>query len=205
MPENETAVYETTSLGYDLKFRGPKTEEDYDRAAGKVGACLEDAIDNTIYRGTLPEWQEPFAKRIEELTGQKRQVNQEATDAAKKRSKNPEKVKDVMETVRVFHNRVTAGMSDEDKKALAAIAQEVADGITVDPSPSKRQGGLRKDLKSKAESLLTLPTDQLEAKVTSYLDYIEGYELDRDEANKPTVESLGRLIGQVLEKKMSEL
>lgn len=199
------AKYETNSLGFPLTFNGPDSVEDYDRAAGKVGSCLEDAVENTIYRSTLPEFQDAFAKKVEALTGQSRQVNTEATAAAKARSKNPEKVKDIYETVRVFVNRATAGMSDEDKKALGQTAQEVADGISVDPSPSKRQGGLRKDLKSKAESLLTLPPDQLESKVTTYLDYIEGYDLDRDDQNKPTVESLGRLIGMVLEKKMSEL
>ena len=56
--------YETNSLGFTkLKFNGPGTVEDYDRAAGKVGACLEDAVDNTIYRSTLPEWQAAFAKK----------------------------------------------------------------------------------------------------------------------------------------------
>jgi len=198
------AKYETNSLGFPLEFNGPDSVEDYDRAAGKVGSCLEDAVENTIYRSTLPEFQDAFSKKVEEMTGQKRQVNTEATANTKARSKTPDKVKDIFETIRVFVNRATAGMSDADKTALGQIAQEVASGITVDPSPSKRQGGLRKDLKSKAESLLTLPDDQLEAKITSYLNYVE-YDLDRDEANKPTVESLGRLIGLVLEKKMSEL
>jgi hypothetical protein len=199
------AKYETNSLGFPLTFDGPDTVEDYDRAAGKTGSCLEDAVENTIYRSTLPEWQDAFAKQVEQLTGQTRQVNAEATAAAKSRSKNPDKVKDIMETVRVFVNRATAGMSDADKAALAKTAQETADGIVVDPAPSKRQGGLRKDLKAKAESLLTLPTDQLESKITGYLDQIEGYDLERDEANKPTVESLGRLIGQVLEKMLQEV
>lgn len=197
-------VYETNSLGYPLKFKGPGTVEDYDRVAGKVGVCLEDAVDNTIYRSTLPEWQDAFSKEIESKTGQKRQVNEKATADAKARSKSPDKVKDIMETVRVYHNRVTAGMSDEDKKALAAAAQVCADSIVVDPSPSKRQAGLSKDLRAKADSLLTLPTDQLEAKVTKYLDKVPGFELERDEANKPTTESLGRLIGQYLDVLLAE-
>src|SRR5437660_12881398 len=64
--------YETNSLGYKLKFNGPSTVEEYDQAAGRVGACLEDAIDNTIYRSTLPEWQGSFAKKLTEITGTQR-------------------------------------------------------------------------------------------------------------------------------------
>lgn len=197
-------VYETNSLGFPLKFKGPATVEEYDRIAGKVGACLEDAVDNTIYRSTLPEFQDEFAKKVAALTGQARKVNTDATAAAKARSKNPDKVKDIQETVKSFVQRTTASMSETDKKALAAMAQEVADTIVVDPSPSKRAAGLSKDLRSKAESLLTLPTDQLEAKVTKYLDKVSGFELERDEQNKPTVESLGRLIGQYLDVLLAE-
>lgn len=197
-------TYDTNSLGYPLKFKGPATVEDYDRVAGKVGACLEDASENTMYRSTLPEWQDEFSKVLEERTGQKRTVNEKATADARGRSKNPDKVKDILETVRVYHNRVTAGMSDEDKKALAAEAQRIADGIVVDPSPSKRAAGLSKDLRNKADSLLTLPTDQLEAKVTKFMDKVPGFEVERDEANKPTPESLGRLIGQYLDALLAE-
>lgn len=197
-------VFTTSSLGYPLKFKGNGTEEEYDREAGKVGAMCEDANENTLYRSTLPEWQEAFSKFLEEKTGQKRQVNEKATAEAKARSKTPDKVKDTMETVRVYHNRIAAAASDEDKKAFALMAQQLADGIRIDPSPSKRAAGLSKDLRSKADSLLTLPTDQLEAKVTKFLDKVPGFELERDDVNKPTTDSLGRLIGQYLDALLAE-
>lgn len=201
------AKYTTRSIGFPLVFNGPDTVEDYDRAAGKVGSCLQDAVENTIYRGTLPEWQDAFAKKVAELTGTTRGVNAEATAAAKARSKTPEKVKDVLETVTTYVNRATANMSDEDKTALAKLAQEVADSVMVDPSPSKRQAGVPKEYKAKAESLLTLPTDQLEAKITAWgekYDSVDVSNLERDEAGKPTVDSLGRLVGQVMAEKLME-
>lgn len=200
--ENEIATYKTNSLGYPLVLKGPNSAEVYDRRAGKVGATLESAVENDIYRGALPEWQDAFATHLESLTGEKRQVNQKATADAKARSKNPEKVKDVLETVRVFHNRIKTALSDEDKKALAAKAQEIADAIYVDPSPSKRAAGLEKGYREKAEGFLTLPDDQLEAKITKFLGVVEGFDLQRDEEGKPTVESLGQLIKQYVEAMM---
>jgi hypothetical protein len=201
------ATYETNSIGFPLKFSGPDSVEAYDQKGGKQGLCLEDAIDNTIYRSTLPEWQDKFAPIVEQLTGVKRSVNEEATAAARARSKTPDKVKDVLETVPRYVKRAMANLSDEDKAALATEAQKVADGIEVDPSPSKRQGGLRKDLREKAESLLTLPVDQLESKITGYLEEIPGYDLERDSdnENKPQVESLARLVGEIMAKRLREV
>src|ERR1043165_3012948 len=134
-------VYEVSTMGFDVKFNGPDTVEDYDRAAGKVGSCLADSCENTIYRSTLPELHGKLVETIEKLTGIKREVNQAATDAAKARAKDPSKVKDIMETVPKFVKRATAGMSKEDLASLGQEIQTIADGITVDPSPSKRQRG----------------------------------------------------------------
>jgi hypothetical protein len=200
------ATYETNTMGYPIKLQGPDTVEAYDQKGGKQGLCLEDAVDNTIYRSTLPEVQDQFGAYLESVFG-KRQVNTEATEAARKRSKTPDKVKDVLETWTRFHNRVTAGLDEATKAELAAKIQEIADKIEVDPSPSKRRGGLRKDLREKAESLLTLPVDQLETKITGYLEEVPGYDLERDSdnENKPTVESLGRLVGEIMTKRMQSL
>lgn len=195
-------VYEVSTMGFDVKFNGPDTVEAYDQAAGKVGSCLADACENTIYRSTLPELHGKLVEKIEALTGQKRQVNQTATDAAKARAKDDAaraKVKDVLETVPKFVKRATAGMSKEDLAALGSEIQGIADSITVDPSPSKRQRGPAKDLLAKADQILTLPEDQREAKITNWLNQVEGFELERGEDdNIPTRESLALLIGELV-------
>jgi uncharacterized protein YjbJ (UPF0337 family) len=191
-------VYEVSTMGFDVKFNGPDTVEDYDRAAGKVGSCLADACENTIYRSTLPELHGKLVEKIEALTGTKREVNQGATDAAKGRAKDPSKVKNIMETVPKFVKRATAGMSKEDLAALQTEIQSIADGITVDPSPSKRQRGPAKDLLAKADQILTLPEDQREAKITGWLGQVEGFDLERDDENVPTRESLALLIGELV-------
>lgn len=204
--ENAVATYETNSLGFKLKFKGPGTVEEYDRIAGKLGQCLEDGIDNVIYRSTLPDWQDKFGEYLEGIYG-KRQVNQVGTDAAKARSKTPDKVADIMETWKRFKNRVLAGASEADLAELAIKAQEIADGISVDPSPGKQRGGVRKDLREKAQSILTLPLDQLETKITALLDEVPGYDLERDSDNdnRPTEESLARLVGEIMAKRLREV
>ena len=192
------AEYKTGSMGFKLTFQGPDSVEDYDRIAGKAGACLEDACDNTIYRGTLPEFQEEFAKRVEAFTGVTRNENTEATEKARARSKTPDKVKPIMETVARYVKRATAGMEKERMEELQRIAQEVADTIKVDPSPSKRQGAIPKDLLLKADSVLELDEDEREAKITRWIEMVGEYEVARDDSNVPTRESLAMLAGEVL-------
>jgi hypothetical protein len=196
--------YETNSLGYKLSFNGPNTVEEYDQKGGRVGACLEDACENTMYRSTLPEWQDAWATKLAELTKQPRQVDKEATDKARSRAKDPAKVQDIYEKVKAYNQRVTAGMTEEQKSQLALAAQQVADGITVDPSPSKRAKGPDKALLAKAESLLTLPEDQLQQRIDKYLSRVEGFQLETDDNDKPEKASLARLIGRYLDILLSE-
>lgn len=202
--DGEVTDYKTNSLGYPLTFKGPKTAEVYDRRAGKVGATLESAVENDIYRGTLPEWQSEFADYLSKTYGQERLVNEKATADARARSKSPDKVKDILETVRVFHNRVKAGLTDEQRAELKGIAQTLADGIFVDPAPSKRAKGIDKGYLEKAEGWLTLPDDQLEAKITKATNTVGEFPLVMDEEGKPTVESLGALIKAYIEALLEE-
>lgn len=200
--------YKTNSIGFELTFKGPDSVEAYDQAAGKVGVCLEDAVDNTIYRSTLPEWQAAFAPKVEALTGVKREVNAEATEAAKKRSKTPDTVKNVMETVPRYVKRAIAGMNDADKAVLAKVAQEVADGISIDPSPSKRAAAIPKEYRDKAESLLTLDDNALEAKITGWGEKypnIDVTSIERGDDGRPTSNSLAQVVRQVIEAKMTEV
>lgn len=209
----DNKIYDTNSLGYKLKFQGPATPEDYDRVGGKTGLCVEDAVENTIYRSTLPEWQEAFAKELEKLLGVTRTTDADATAKAKTRSKKPDSVKDISERVKAFNARVTAGLPDKpdpndpsihSKESVAALAQKIADSIMVDPSPSKRASGPGKDLLAKADSILTLPTDQIETKITKYSEKVPSYELARDEAGVPDRDSLARLLGQYLDAVLAE-
>ena len=70
--------------------------------------------------------------------------------------------------------------------------------VPIDASPSKRIAGPGKDLLAKADSLLTLPQDQLQAKIDKYKGAVE-HELEtNEETGKPDRNSLARLIGKYL-------
>lgn len=205
----------TTGPFKNLNFPGHATAEDFDREAGKVGECVDEADSSVAYRSTLPEFHEKFTPILEKMSGLTRGVNQTATDKAKSRAKDPSKIKDIPASFIDFANQVKATLNkdmednkDSDKwKLIDQAARECAATVKIDASPSSRQAGVPKEYKAKAESLLTLPTDQLEAKITAWgekYDSIDVSNLERDEAGKPTVESLGRLVGQVMAEKLME-
>ena len=78
-------------------------------------------------------------------------------------------------------------------------ARELASKTAIDASPSKRMAGPGKDLLSKADSLLTLPADQLQGKVDKYLGAVGDFQLETDENDKQNRASLARLVGRYLD------
>lgn len=199
--------YEATSLGFDLKFEGPASVEEYDQKAGKPGACLEDAVMNTIYRSTLPDWQERFAKKVEDLTGEKRAENADATaksqartnGAAAKKGVEPAKVKPVLETVKTYVGRVTAPFADDAEMTakLKSLADEAATEVSVDPSPSARTAAINKGDLAKADELLTLDDEAFATKLAK-IETVDAasalLEVD-PETSRPSRESLAKAIG----------
>jgi hypothetical protein len=196
MPKNVTV---STGPFRDLAFPGHESAEEFDREAGEVGACVEEADASVAYRSTLPEFHKTFTPIVEQLTSIKRGVNEEQTAKVKARAKDPAKVDPVPESFIIYANRVKAQVSAEDWNALDAEARKLASTVPIDASPSKRVAGPGKDLLAKADSLLTLPADQLTAKIDKYKASVE-YEVEVDEeTGKPDRNSLARLIGRYLE------
>ena len=200
-------LYDTRSCGYKLSFTGQDSVEEYDEAAGRQGAALEDAVNNTIYRSTLPEWQAAFGKVLEERTGIPREIDQEATARVKSRAKDPGNTRDVPERFRTYNNRVRKlyagadGDTEGDSDKLAELqqwAQEIATGIQVDPSPARISAVNKGDL-IKAEDVLDHDAEYIEQKVQKFLAAIPDFELVRDDDNKPEKQSLARLIGRYID------
>jgi hypothetical protein len=59
-------------------------------------------------------------------------------------------------------------------------------------------------LLAKADSLLTLPADQLQAKIDKYLSKVEGSELETDDADKPERNFSGAVHRPILDILLSE-
>lgn len=188
----------TTGPFKGLLFPGHKSAEEFDREAGEVGACVEEADASICYRGTLPQFHEDFTEELQKLSGIERGVNQAATDKAKARSKSPDRVKDIPASFVDWANKIKASVDENVWKACDAAARALALTIKIDASPSTRQRGPAKDLLEKADTVLALDENAREEKLAKWLGMVESFDLDRDENGAPTRESVAKLAGEVL-------
>jgi hypothetical protein len=190
--------YTTNSCDFDLVFSGPESVEEYNTAAGRENAVLEDAVNNIIWRSTLPQWQRAFAEALEtRYPDSPRLIDEEATRKAKARAKDKSAVADVKEKATRYIARVVAEHPSDD---LAQLAQQVADTITINPAPTVRtSSGVNKGWLAKAQDILGRDEEAREATIERLLSVVPGYELQRDEDGVPIETSLARLIGKFMD------
>lgn len=196
-----SGIWETTSCGLTLRIPCPKTTTEIDRAAGYVGAAHEAAIRYFGLHDTLEIWQEKFADAIEDRFKILRKINEEATAKNRAIAANSARVQPIYETVKKYVARCLAILPPEDQLALKLLAQTVADATPVDPSPTQRRGLISNESYAKADSLLTAPIDIYEEKISLYSEYVGGYIIDRNGENRPTRDSLARLIQTYLKRR----
>jgi hypothetical protein len=197
--------YETNSCGYALKFNGPASVEDYDSKARRPGTCLEDACKKTINTRTAVDWQEAFAALLAERTGIPRRIDEDATARARSKSKNPDQITPISERLSTYNTRVIAEWANGDqvkRDALREWAQETANKIEIDPSPttppkpaapSPKTGDL-----AKANEILSHDYGYIEERVKLMLSQAPDFILVRDEAGKPDPQSLARLLNRYI-------
>jgi hypothetical protein len=133
------------SLGFNVTVSVPSSVEENDSLAGKVGATLDDAVDNVVYRSGdgLPAFREALANGIEVATGIKRvsePVMTKATadtPAQQKKDEQGELVFKYTESEADYIDRVLAqtGRSRESFIDQATAAQT---SVKYDPKASER-------------------------------------------------------------------
>lgn len=57
-------------MGLDFELSVPETQAEFDKLAGKDGACLNEAILNVVYRSTLPDVRDRFISELETASGE---------------------------------------------------------------------------------------------------------------------------------------
>ena len=191
----------TTGLHKDIVILGYADEASFDAEAGKVGAAVEEANYNVIYRDTLPEIQDAVIPKIEALTGIKIGVNEKATakaqereDAAAAKAGREPKKKSVPETFNDYDARVRAMVDDEMWAKVDALVREVALATPVNAKPTVRAGGLSKANLDKADDILANPATA-ESRIAKLTAVVTDYDLLRDENGTPDRNSLARLVG----------
>lgn len=137
---------QVATLGFNLNFNVPSTVEEYDTLAKKVGACLDSAVMNVIYRSVFAKFRSTFADAIENNTGITRLT--EPTGKKVKDEAGNETAEDAVrytETEKKYFDRVCATLVQdkafESVEAAAAsfatLAQTTIDSIVFDPSESE--------------------------------------------------------------------
>lgn len=69
-----------SSLGLEINLNVPSTVEEFDQNAGKTGACLDEAINNVVYRGMLAEYREALLHGLPEVKDAAGNITRPAID-----------------------------------------------------------------------------------------------------------------------------
>lgn len=186
-----------------VPFQVPESVEEFDQNAKRSGACLEEAINNVVYRGSLASWRDLFLhgvdvggateiKGVEQKTGIQRKTK--TVELSTKNEDGSHKFTEAWdETEANYFKRVCAETARNNSQTLEAVvalfqpvATEVAGRVPFDASESEKRAPTSK----------TPPKDFLRAAQTA-IDAGKGEILASILTNKlgktvlATVEALG--------------
>lgn len=192
----------------DLLFQGHGSAAAYDAQAGvkdgEENSAVYTADVSDAYRSLLPEFHSKSTALIEAVSGVTRGVNADATAKAKAKAKDGSKVADVKESWITFANRAESTLKAQGDDGLAkwkeleSQVRELAQGMKSDSSPSSRERGPGKEYLAKADEVLTRSPERIEAAISQMLASVNDYEVERDDAGKPTRESLASLVREYM-------
>lgn len=203
MSDQKPQLVTSTGPFDNIILLGHISAEDFDKEAGKVGACVEEADYNIIYRDTLTVLQDKAASLFTKLAPSLPVgVNEKATakaqereNAAAEKAKRTPKTVSVPETFNSWAARIKLGVDEATWKEIDTEFRALALATPVDATPNVRTSNLanKADL-AKADEILTREPDAIEATVEKLSAPVPAFELLRDEAGKPERVSLAKLI-----------
>lgn len=205
-----TTITDHSCLGFQnlTVANVPQSAEEYDTLAGKPGVCLEDAIDNTLYRS----WNAEFRKGMSESLAKSEsfpRIVEKQSNPKKDGSTTPIYESEKKHLGRYLAAQVEAGNKPEDvMKSLTPLAQAVANSLKFDPKPSARGGsGVGKEFHNALNSYLAGVGDT-EDNRKSFASKIEalnpGFIVALDENGVPTNDGLAAGIKANSERKAKE-
>lgn len=167
-----------TCLGFKLPVSVPDNADEFDKLAGKVGAALDEAIANVLYRSWNAEFRQAFLERMEKESKIEWPVDQKKTDASKVKADGT-KTEVLITHGDYFDLLVSKGYSVEQ---MTPIALEVAKGITFDPSASARGGGkVGKEFLTAADAMLAPENRNKLANRIANLERLNNIKIDLDD------------------------
>jgi len=184
------------SLGHSVPFEVPGSTEEFDKNADKVGACLAEAINNIIYRGSLAVFRDEFLhgrkadaeknitgiEGVEAKTGIERSTEPVLGKDKKPVVKDGEPVTKYNESEADYYNRVLSTLVEQGKfaseeEALASfqpMAEQAAAGIPFDAkaTASKATGPKKLAAKYKLTAARIIANGTIEKANANYLSKI---------------------------------
>lgn len=140
------------SLGLDVVLNVPSSVEEFDQNAKRQGACLDEAINNCVYRGCLAEFRDSFQAVVAEKTGIQR-ATKPVIDPDTKQPKvvDGEALEEWEESEAKYIGRVRRekGWLDNDNGVLQGWADEIASALVFDASAPERKAPKPKKLGDK--------------------------------------------------------
>jgi len=144
-----------SSLGIDIQFPVPESVEEFNlNAKAKQGEnpCLNEAILNVIYRGSLADYRRAMLDVVEKITGFKRET-EPVLDSEGKPKTTTEKVTEIVDGVKTerevqepvlkykdtenkYFNKLCANLKVEESH-FQPLAQLVVDGVKVSEDDGK--------------------------------------------------------------------
>lgn len=187
------------TLGFKLNLQVPESVDEFDRLAGKSGACLDEATLNVIYRGWNAEFRRTFVDQMAKLHPD---IRRAVVGKGPKTKKNPEGA-DVFESEAKYVERLIAGGVTRDE--MFPIAVDVAGKIAFDPKAAERSTKVGKEYLELADGVIAKGDEAINRAVEKLLSlnptfgdverYEEGDEIPQGAAaGQVTRESLGSLI-----------
>lgn len=192
MKELEVSILDRV---FDKKIKVPSTYNEFDEAVGEEGAALGDAVDNVLYRNTLPRLYKAVSERLKtELSFAKNAATNPDGSTKMTTPKDPKNAKPVYESaidhIRRFDVVAVDGVDADGKPTQTYPNHDVLDGIFTEECEKivfyvEGEGGgggkISKDSEEAANSLFQAGPEAVDMMVKSIEDTVPGYTVLRDE------------------------
>ena len=206
------------SLGLNVNLSVPTDHAEFDTLAKKQGACVEEAVRNVVYRGSLAEFRDVLLHGRDEVKSTDGTVTQKAIEGLDSIFKMERAVKPVLdkenkpkknskgeeltayaETEEAFFDRIVAThkITEADQQKFANI---VASQLVFDPSATERKPAAPKKLAAKySENAKKIIAGGQIDKLNQRLHKAIGKQFTATGEEAKDIESLGWLIKEFVE------
>ena len=140
------------SAGLNGKVQAPQTPEEFDSLAKRIGACLDEAVANVLYRGVLADFRGELCDKIEATHSIKR-LTKDHPEGKKDAAGNTIRVVDESENKYIARAAAELG---QPVNVFQPLADEVCKDLVFDPSQRERKAGAGMPGKTDLETARTL-------------------------------------------------